>query len=269
MSGPFPATAPNRHPDSDRSWEDRQRFLDEFDMELKRLVSSAAYINAPAFQGRDPTDTERQAHTYLGDYARKPRIIEQYWKASPGSEVLNIKTGELTTVPTPVSYRGGDLTLAQLAEQLQLGPRHTRAALADLGMLHEELEAKMVEMYSDKTQLKPEYSARQRLSEWAVKMGYGRRVKGGTGHGLDWITPSGLNYIERILALPAAVSDPRASMEQKWRPKAIDVIRQLLHDTPDIRQAEIVRRTGFSKMTVHRNRMLLGEKVTLPSPSVI
>ncbi|MGR9252516.1 hypothetical protein [Rhizobium leguminosarum] len=250
------------------SKEERDKFLDEFDVEMKALVSSAAYLKALPFDTSE-SDTEKDAYTYFGDYARKTMALAQYWKAKSGSEVVNTATGELTIVPISTSYRGGDVTLKQIAQRLQLGPREARASLVNLGMLNGELEAKMVPMHSDAVQFKPEYSARLRLSEWAVKMAYGRRVKGGTGHGMDWITPSGLAYIERMLALPAAVRDHEVTMEPKERPKAIDVIQKLLAETPGIRQAEIVRRTGFSKMTVHRNRLVLAEKVTLASPSVI
>ncbi|MBB2700816.1 UNVERIFIED_ORG: hypothetical protein GGI66_005528 [Rhizobium esperanzae] len=145
--------------------------------------------------------------------------------------------------------------MSQLAERLGMGPRKTRATLAGLGILHEELEAKMVPMVSDPMQRRPEYSSRLRLSEWAVKMRYGRRVVTGVGYELDWITPAGLAYIEGMLS-----TDATAQTAPKKEPKAIEVIGRLLSADPTLRQVDIIRLTGLSKMTVHRNLRLLGKR---------
>ncbi|WP_145960246.1 helix-turn-helix domain-containing protein [Rhizobium leguminosarum] len=153
-------------------------------------------------------------------------------------------------VPEPTFYRGGDLTVSQLAERLGIGPRKARATLASFGMLHEELEAKMVPMVTDQRQTRPEYSSRLRLSEWAVKMRYGRRVTAGRGYDLDWITPAGLAYVDEMLTL-AQTTEPNEE------PRAIEIIDRLLSGDPTLRQVDLMRLTGLSKMTVHRNLRLL------------
>ncbi|NKK75836.1 hypothetical protein GFM13_37345 [Rhizobium leguminosarum bv. viciae] len=158
-------------------------------------------------------------------------------------------------VPEIVFYRTGDLTVAQLAKRLGIGPRKTRATLASFGMLHEELEAKMIPMVTDRRQTRPEYSSRLRLSEWAVKMRYGRRVTAGRGYDLDWITPAGLAYVDEMLALGEA-----QATAPKKEPKAIETIAQLLAGHPTLRQVDLIRLTGLSKMTVHRNLRLLGKR---------
>ncbi|WP_412474626.1 hypothetical protein ACK83U_13275 [Rhizobium sp. WW22] len=145
--------------------------------------------------------------------------------------------------------------MGQLAKQLGMGPRKARAVLVDLGILHGETEVKMVSMVSDPRQAKPEYSSRLRLSEWAVKMRYGRRVTAGKGYDLDWVTPTGRAYVNEMLAMIATPREP-----PKKEPKAVEVIGQLLADDPTLRQVDIVRLTGFSKMTVHRNLRLMGKR---------
>lgn len=201
-------------------------------------------------------DRDADAYTHLGDDFSYPSICRGYdSRISPGTEVINGATGEITAVPQPAFYRGGDLTVSQLAERLGMGPRKTRATLAGIGILHEELEAKMVPMVSDPMQRRPEYSSRLRLSEWAVKMRYGRRVVTGVGYDLDWITPAGLAYIEGMLS-----NDVTAKVPPKREPKAIEVISRLLTTDPTLRQVDIMRLTGLSKMTVHRNLRLLGKR---------
>ncbi|MBX5063188.1 hypothetical protein [Rhizobium lentis] len=202
------------------------------------------------------TDRDADAYTFLtDDLSYSSRCRGHDWRASPGTEVTNGATGEITRVPPPAFYRGGDITLSQLAERLGMGPRKTRATLASLGILHEELEAKMVPMVSDPMQKRPEYSSRLRLSEWAVKMRYGRRVVTGVGYDLDWITPAGLAYIDGMLS-----TDATAQTAPKKEPKAIEVIGRLLSADPTLRQVDIIRLTGLSKMTVHRNLRLLGKR---------
>ncbi|TLX12083.1 hypothetical protein [Rhizobium sp. MHM7A] len=110
-------------------------------------------------------------------------------------------------------------------------------------------------MVSDPTQKRPKYSSRHRLSEWAVKMRYGRRVVTGVGYDLDWITPAGLAYIEGMLS-----TDVTAQAAPKREPRAIEVIDRLLSVNPALRQVDIIRLTGLSKMTVHRNLRLLGKR---------
>lgn len=195
------------------------------------------------------------AYTLLRDAWHEPYGPDRDWRVRPGTEVINQATGEITVVPEPFSYRGGDLTVGKLAERLEMGPRKARAALVDLGILHAETEVKIVAMVSDPMMTKPEYSSRLRLSEWAVKMRYGRRVTAGKGYDLDWITPSGRAYVDEMLAMGATLTEP-----PKKEPKAIEVIGKLLADDPTLRQVDIVRLTGLSKMTVHRNLRLLGKR---------
>ncbi|MEF0940858.1 hypothetical protein [Rhizobium sp. BR 362] len=209
-------------------------------------------------------DDDAPAYTLLRDAWHEPCSLDHDWRVRPGTQIVNPATGEVTVVPEPLSYRGGDLTVGQLAKRLEMGPRKTRAALVDLGILHGESEVKMVPMVSDPMQTKPEYSSRLRLSEWAVKMRYGRRVTAVKGYDLDWITPTGWAYIDKMLAMSAVLRKP-----PKKEPKAIEVIGQLLADDPTLRQVDIVRLTGLSKMTVHRNLRLLGKKVTSNRPSAI
>ncbi|ASS53680.1 hypothetical protein CHR56_03285 [Rhizobium leguminosarum bv. viciae] len=190
------------------------------------------------------------AYTLLGDTLYWSFTRDHNWSVRPGTEVTNRATGEITVVPEPTFYRGGDLTVSQLAERLGIGPRKARATLASFGMLHEELEAKMVPMVTDQRQTRPEYSSRLRLSEWAVKMRYGRRVTAGRGYDLDWITPAGLAYVDEMLTL-AQTTEPNEE------PRAIEIIDRLLSGDPTLRQVDLMRLTGLSKMTVHRNLRLL------------
>jgi len=205
-------------------------------------------------------DTDADAYTLLGDAAHRSLARSHLWTSRPGNEVTNRATGEITIVPEHAFYRGGDLTVNQLASRLDTGPRTTRATLADLGILHEELEAKMIPMVTDGRQTKPEYSSRLRLSEWAVKMRYGRRVTG-RGHDLDLITPAGVAYIDEMLALeeiqPCKGIQPHVPTK---RPKAIEVIERLVSGDQAMRQVDLVRLTGLSKMTVHRNLRLLAKR---------
>jgi hypothetical protein len=194
------------------------------------------------------------AYTLLGDTPYWSFTRDHNWSVRPGTKVTNRATGEITVVPEPTFYRGGDLTISQLAKRLGIGPRKARATLASFGMLHEELEAKRVPMVTDQRQTRPEYSSRLRLSEWAVKMRYGRRVTAGRGYDLDWITPAGLAYVDEMLAFEAQTTAP------KKQPKAIESIAQLLAGDPTIRQVDLMRLTGLSKMTVHRNLRLLGKR---------
>lgn len=195
------------------------------------------------------------AYTLLGDGSYRPFARDHFWSTRSGNEVTNKATGEITVVPEAVFYRAGDLTVSQVAERLGIGPRKARATLANLGILHEELEAKMVPMVTDRGQGKPEYSSRLRLSEWAVKMRYGRRVTVGRGYDLDWITPAGLAYVDEMLAIGEAHTDA-----PKKEPRAIEIIDRLLSSDPTLRQVDLVRLTGLSKMTVHRNLRLLGKR---------
>jgi len=199
-------------------------------------------------------DTDAEAYTLLGDAQHRPIERNHFWTMRPGNEVINRTTGEITIVPEHVFYRDGDLTVSQLADRLGLGPRQARATLTDLGILHEELEAKMIPFVTDPRQTKPEYSSRLRLSEWAVKMRYGRRVTAGRGYDLDWITPAGVAHIDEMLAFGAKPAAPQK------KPKAIDVIERLLAGDPKLRQVDIVRLSGLSKMTVHRNLRHLGKR---------
>jgi len=197
---------------------------------------------------------DAEAFTFLRDAPSWQTTREHFWNARPGAEAINRATGEIKIAPEHVFYRGGDLTVSQLARRMGMGPRKARATLTDLGILHEELEAKMVPIVTDPRQTKPEYSSRLRLSEWAVKMRYGRRVTAGRGYDLDWITPAGLAYIDEMLALGALPS------EEPKKPKAIAVIERLLAGDPKLRQVDIVRLSGLSKMTVHRNLRHLGKR---------
>lgn len=214
------------------------------------------------------SDDDADAYTFLKDATHWEPPRKHYWSVRPGTEVTNRATGEITIVPEYAPYRGGDLTVSQLADRLGMGPRQIRATLADLGILHEELEAKMVPMVTDQRQTRPEYSSRLRLSEWAVKMHYGRRVAC-RGYDLDWITPAGLAYINDMLALEEAqpASQEHSAVATK-KPKAIEAIKRLLAGDPKLRQVDLVRLTGLSKMTVHRNLRLLA-KGNIRGPSVL
>ncbi len=212
---------------------------------------------------RRDADADAYTFTFRRDLQYKKSVIDHYWRPLTGAEIINPATGEITVVPEYVSYRGGDKTVSQLAEQLGIGPRQARSALLEIGMLHEETEVRAVPMVSDPQQMKPEYSSRLRLSEWAVKMRYGRRVRDTRGCARDWLTPTGQEYIRAMLAVKEALKPSTTE-----RPKAAEIIGQLLAGDPMLRQVDIVRLTGLSKMTVHRNLRLLGKKVTSASPSV-
>lgn len=215
------------------------------------MRATAAPIAKHTMIARHGLPNERDAYSLIDDFHpayEKPK--RHVWFARPGTEVTNPATGEITSVPEYFWDEGGSLSVSKLGERIGQGPRKTRATLVSIGMLWSEREVRHVPMQTNPTMTKPEYQRTLRLTEWAVKMRYGRRVASPRGYEFDLLTPSGIAYVDEMLALEKALAEP--PVPKIAYSKATDTIKTLLREDPTIRQVDIVRRTGLSKMTVHR-----------------
>ncbi len=208
----------------------------------------------------DPAD-ERPAYMHFNDEDSGientndcNKTWAHLWYGQPGTELTNPATGDITIVPDFFRDEGKALTLDRLSMHLSLGPREVRSMLVSIGILHREVTVKHVATVLDPSMTKPEYSHEHRLSEWAVKMRYGRRVKSPKGFDFDLITRSGIAYVKEMCAIAdtlakAGDADPMA--DPNATPK--EVIRTMLSAAPSLRAVDIIKATGLAKATVCRH----------------
>jgi hypothetical protein len=194
---------------------------------------------------------ERPAYRMLKDRpSYKQFNLTHSWPSLPGDDVVNPATGEVTTVSDYVEGEdtdGGAVNVAGLGQHFAMRPQQTRATLASIGILQQEISNKEITMVCDPEETKPYYDRCLRLSEWAVKMRYGRRVLSPLGYEFDLITPAGITYVKEMLELEKALAEPKPV-----KLSAMDQIKALLNVDPTLRQVDLITRTGLTKMTVHR-----------------
>lgn len=133
------------------------------------------------------------------------------------------------------------MTISEYGRTKGLGPRQVRTLLTEIGLLHREIEVRMVPMILDPSQSKPDYRTTLRLPTEAAQAGLGRRMRAANaGTEFDVLSPQGQRWADERWPVVEPVTGPRDTVREE--------VRSLLRQGKT--QTEIARIIGKSRQLV-------------------